>query len=180
MDGNLVNNFFYSSEPDFATRGRFNPFLFKGTVFSSGGYSALYGQALSSVLLLESIDLPEKTSADFGISYLAANAGIQKLSKNKKSSWGVLITIQICGLFIISLKQKLIISKFLYITKEMPISELKHRTGMIKYYGYFSTNKTGFRNHDIDSFVLKDAFGLKNLYMYHNLSGMKILVMAGN
>src|SRR6478672_9076326 len=88
IDGTLVNNFFNSSVPDVATRGRFNPFLFKGTVFSSGGYSSLYGQALSSVLLLESIDLPEKTSADFGFSYLAANAGIQKLSKNKKSSWG--------------------------------------------------------------------------------------------
>ena len=89
IDGTLVNNFFYSSEPGLATRGRFNPFLFKGTIFSSGGYSALYGQALSSVLLLESIDLPEKTSADLGISYLAVNAGIQKLSKNKKSSWGI-------------------------------------------------------------------------------------------
>src|SRR5690606_30429357 len=86
IDGSLVNNFFYSSEPGQATRGRFNPFLFSGTLFSSGGYSALYGQALSSVLILESIDLPERTSADFGISYLAANAGFQKLSKNKKSS----------------------------------------------------------------------------------------------
>ena len=28
MDGNLVNNFFYSSTPGIATRGRFNPFLF--------------------------------------------------------------------------------------------------------------------------------------------------------
>lgn len=58
MDGNLVNNFFYSSTPGIATRGRFNPFLFKGTVFSTGGYSALYGQALSSALVLESKDLP--------------------------------------------------------------------------------------------------------------------------
>jgi vitamin B12 transporter len=29
IDGTLVNNFFYSSEPGQATRGRFNPFLFK-------------------------------------------------------------------------------------------------------------------------------------------------------
>lgn len=88
IDGTLVNKFYYSSEPGQATRGRFNPFLFKGTVFSSGGYSALYGQALSSVLLLESIDMPEKTSASFGLSYLSANAGVQKLARNKKSSWG--------------------------------------------------------------------------------------------
>jgi len=37
IDGTLVNNFFYSSTPGIATRGRFNPFLFKGTVFSTGG-----------------------------------------------------------------------------------------------------------------------------------------------
>ena len=64
IDGNLVNNPYGTSVPDIATRGRFSPFLFKGTVFSTGGYSALYGQALSSVLLLESIDLPEKSEID--------------------------------------------------------------------------------------------------------------------
>lgn len=37
IDGSLVNNFYYSTEPGQATRGRFNPFLFKGTIFSSGG-----------------------------------------------------------------------------------------------------------------------------------------------
>jgi vitamin B12 transporter len=60
IDGTQVNNFFYSATPGIATRGRFNPFLFKGTVFSAGGYSALYGQALSSALILESIDLPDQ------------------------------------------------------------------------------------------------------------------------
>ena len=89
MDGNLVNNFFYSSTPGIATRGRFNPFLFKGTVFSTGGYSALYGQALSSALILESTDLPDRTQADVGISVVGAGGGIQHLAKNKKSSWGV-------------------------------------------------------------------------------------------
>ena len=67
MDGNLVNNFFYSSTPGIAKRGRLNPFLFKGTVFSTGGYSALYGQALSSTLILDSTDLAKKTQADPGI-----------------------------------------------------------------------------------------------------------------
>src|SRR6202012_6198529 len=41
IDGSLVNNPYYSSVPDIAQRGRFSPFLFKGTVFSTGGYSAL-------------------------------------------------------------------------------------------------------------------------------------------
>src|SRR5919206_202002 len=56
IDGTLVNNFFYSSVPDIAQRGRFSPFIFKGTIFSTGGYFAFYGQALSSSLILESID----------------------------------------------------------------------------------------------------------------------------
>src|SRR3990170_1213898 len=58
IDGMMVSNPFYSSVPDIAQRGRFSPLLFKGTVFSSGGYSAQYGQGLSSALILESIDLP--------------------------------------------------------------------------------------------------------------------------
>ncbi|MGN6542892.1 MAG: TonB-dependent receptor [Ginsengibacter sp.] len=176
IDGTLVNNFYYSSEPGQATRGRFNPFLFKGTIFSSGGYSALYGQALSSVLLLESIDLPEKTSADFGISYLAANAGIQKLSKNKKSSWGVTYAYANLALAFAMVKQR-----FDYFrVPQTHEADINYRiktspTGMLKYYGYFNSTDVGFRNQDVDSLNLKDAFGLKNLNMYHNLSWKEYL-----
>jgi hypothetical protein len=35
--------------------------LFKGTVFSTGGYSAQYGQALSSALILKTQDMPTQT-----------------------------------------------------------------------------------------------------------------------
>ena len=42
------------------TRGRYSPFLFDGITFSTGGYSAEYGQALSSVLLLSTIDEPDQ------------------------------------------------------------------------------------------------------------------------
>lgn len=56
IDGLEVKNAFNSTIPNVPTRGRFSPFLFKGTVFSTGGYSAEYGQALSSVLVLNSND----------------------------------------------------------------------------------------------------------------------------
>jgi hypothetical protein len=36
IDGTMVNNPFYASVPDIASRGRFSPTLFKGTVFSAG------------------------------------------------------------------------------------------------------------------------------------------------
>ncbi len=176
IDGTLVNNFFYSSEPNQATRGRFNPFLFKGTIFSSGGYSALYGQALSSVLLLESIDLPEKTSADFGISYLAANAGLQKLSKNKKSSWGITYSYVNLALVYNFIKQKFDYFKVPVLHEGDANFRIKtSATGMLKYFGYFSTTNVGFRNQDVDSLNMKDAFGLKNFNMYHNVSWKEYL-----
>ncbi len=171
MDGNLVNNFFYSSTPGIATRGRFNPFLFKGTVFSTGGYSALYGQALSSALILESTDLPERTQADVSISVVGAGGGIQHLSKDKKSSWGVSFNHTNLWLAFKVIKQK---QDFF----QLPIynqgdANFRIRTkngGFVKYYGYISQNKTGFRTSDIDSVLLKEAFEIKNLNIYQNIN----------
>ena len=41
---------------------------------------------------------------------------------------------------------------------------------MVKYYTTFSYSKLGLRRPDVDSADLKDAFGLKNLNWYNNLS----------
>ena len=67
IDEMTVENPFYSSVPDIPSRGRFSPMLFKGTVFSTGGYSAQYGQALSSVLVLKTQDLPDETRTALSI-----------------------------------------------------------------------------------------------------------------
>lgn len=61
IDGMLVKNPFNAQTPDIAARGRFSVFQFKNIAFSTGGYSAQYGQALSSALSQETQDLPEKT-----------------------------------------------------------------------------------------------------------------------
>ncbi len=171
MDGNLVNNFFYSSTPGIATRGRFNPFLFKGTVFSTGGYSALYGQALSSALILESNDLPERTQADFGVSVVGLGGGIQHLAKDKKSSWGVSYNYTNLWLAFNVIKQKQ--DYFQLPVAHQTDANFRIKTkngGFLKYYGYLSANKVGFRNPDIDSLVLKDAFAIQNLNTYQNIN----------
>jgi vitamin B12 transporter len=171
IDGTQVNNFFYSSTPGIATRGRFNPFLFKGTVFSAGGYSALYGQALSSALILETIDLPEQSSADVGISYLFAGAGFQKLDKKKKYSFGFNLNYTDLELAFKVIKQRqdyFRTPKFFEGDANFRIKTSAY--GMVKYYGYISSGKIGFRSKDIDSISLKNAFTLDNLNMYHNLS----------
>ena len=171
MDGNLVNNFFYSSTPGIATRGRFNPFLFKGTVFSTGGYSALYGQALSSALILESNDLPERTEADLGISVVGVGGGIQHLAKNKKSSWGVSYNYTNLWLAFNVIKQKQDYFRVPLAHQTDANFRIKTKNGgFLKYYGYISGNKVGFGSPDIDSVVLKNAFALQNLNTYQNIN----------
>jgi len=66
MDGMVVQNAFFSSLPGVSQSTRFSPFQFKGIAFSSGGYSARFGQALSSILELNTIDLDEKDQISIG------------------------------------------------------------------------------------------------------------------
>lgn len=170
IDGNLVNNFFYSSLPGIASRGRFNPFLFKGTIFSSGGYSALYGQALSSALILESNDLPEKTEASIGIGVIGINAGINKLSKNKRSSWGLSYSFSHLGPAFAVIKQKQDYFQNPVFHEADANFRVKTKKGMIKYFGYLSSGNLGYRVNDIDSASLKNSLSLKNLNTYQNLN----------
>ncbi|MDP4206662.1 MAG: TonB-dependent receptor [Bacteroidota bacterium] len=67
IDGLVVKKPYNSSTPDLPTRGRFSPSLFAGTTFSSGGYSAQYGQALSSALILQTEGMPQKSQWGFGL-----------------------------------------------------------------------------------------------------------------
>lgn len=68
------------------TRGRYSPFLFDGITFSTGGYSAEYGQALSSVLLLNTIDEPDQEKTDIGIMTVGGALGnTQKWNKSSIS-----------------------------------------------------------------------------------------------
>jgi vitamin B12 transporter len=171
IDGTLVNNFFFSSAPDIASRGRFSPFLFKGTIFSSGGYSAQYGQALSSVLILESIDLPERSSASLGLSTVGLSGGYQQLSKNKKTSWGSSYNYTNLLPYFKVVKQ----APDYFTIPEFHNGDFNYRlktsaSGMLKFYGYVNSSRFGLRRPDIDSIQLKDAFALTNLNYYGNLS----------
>jgi hypothetical protein len=79
IDGALVHTPYNSTAPNTATRGRFNPFMFKGTIFSTGGYSAEYGQALSSVLLLNTNDLPEQNQLDLSFLTIGPEIALTRL-----------------------------------------------------------------------------------------------------
>ena len=171
IDGTLVNNPYLTSIPDLATRGRFSPFLFKGTVFSTGGYSALYGEALSSALILESIDLPDRSAANLSLSPIILGGGFQDLAKNKKSSWGINYSyVNLIAYFNIVKQTPDYFTMPAFHNADANFRFKTKNGGMIKYYTTFSRGVLGLRRTDIDSADLKDAFGLTNINWYNNLS----------
>ncbi len=86
IDGLAVRNFYSTGTPDVPVRSRFSPFQFKGTTFSTGGYSAEYGQALSAALSLNSPDMPTQGGTNIGVSLLGLNAGHTLLKKRSALS----------------------------------------------------------------------------------------------
>lgn len=171
MDGNLVNNYFGNSVPGIKAMDRLNTSLFKGNVFSSGGYSAVYGQALSGLLALESIDLPERNAADFGISPIFASGGIQRVNQEKTHSYGISL-----GYSNLELMQKIL--KFNTDFEKAPQSfggngnfRIKtSRGGFIKYYGSYDTSSMKLSSPNLDDENSSDKINQNGKNTFHSLS----------
>jgi hypothetical protein len=101
VDGLIVANPFFGDAPDVPQRARFSPFGFTGMVFSTGGYSAEYGQALSSVLILNSNNEVKENTSSIGITAAGVNASITKKLKNKNSIFGEVNFSDLKPLFIV-------------------------------------------------------------------------------
>jgi len=71
LDGALIQHPYKYESPTGGFFGTFNPFLLKGTFFSSGGFSSQYGNALSAALAMESHDLPARRQMGFGVGLAA-------------------------------------------------------------------------------------------------------------
>lgn len=80
-----------------AVRGRFSPFLFKGINFSLGGYDGEYGQALSSVLPMETTDMA--TSDKMGVSASLVDWNIGGTKSFQNSSLGFNVDYTSMGLY---------------------------------------------------------------------------------
>jgi len=171
MDGSLINNYFSNSIPGIAGRDQFNTSLFKGNVFSSGGYSALYGQALSGVLMLESVDLPDQSSYDFGVSPIFLSAGFQKLGKDQQHSYGAFFSYSL-----LSLMQKVFNFNTDFIDAPKGLDgnfnfRIKTKSGgILKYYGMYTSNKMGVKSESLEPGYDFSLVRLKGQNTYHNLS----------
>ena len=170
IDGLQVFQPFSPSANNLPTRGRFSPFLFKGTNFSTGGYSAEYGNALSSVLLLNTIDEPEEEKTEFQFINVGLGGGnTQKWGKNSFSF----------NAFYLNLKpyQNIVDQRVDWIKPYESISGesvYRHQfeSGLLKVYGGFTYSDFELNQQDINvpqgiNFYLKN----KNLYLNSSYQG---------
>ena len=171
MDGNLVNNFFGNSVPGVKAMDRLNTSLFKGNVFSSGGYSAMYGQALSSVLILESIDFPERNSIDIGVSPIFLSVGFQNVNQEKTKSFGISANYSNLALMTELLTFN---NNFTKAPENFATNfnfRIKNKNGgILKYYGSFDTNTLGLQAKSLETNIDFDNTSLKGKNTFHNLS----------
>lgn len=171
MDGAVISNPYFSGATNISQRGRFSPFLFSGTVFSSGGYSAVYGDALSSVLLLESNDLPRRSEINATISSAMLALGTQHLAKNKRMSYGINYKYTDVSPYYRVVKQK---PDFFagprYHSLEGNVKYKTKSGGMIKIFSSFNNNMVGLRSQDVDSQYYKDVYEVFNNSWYTNWS----------
>lgn len=167
IDGMLVLDAYGPAAPNTPSRGRFLPFMFKGTSFSTGGYSAEYGQALSSALVLDSRDKAEMTRTDIGL--LSVGGDVAHTQAWERGS--------IAG----KLQYTNIRPYFGLINQEIDwktppaswegVGAFRHqvgKTGMVKVYGNMSRTDFSLYQHDIDNPASRVAYALQNDYRYIN------------
>ena len=86
INGLLVGEPYSITPNNIPSRFRYSPFLFKGAFFSTGGYSAEFGQALSSVLQLNTNDLPARTQTDISLMTVGGDIS-QTIRRNNTSAY---------------------------------------------------------------------------------------------
>ncbi|AXP81635.1 TonB-dependent Receptor Plug Domain protein [Mariniflexile rhizosphaerae] len=130
------------------TRGRYSPFLFDGITFSTGGYSAEFGQALSSVLLLNTIDEPDQEKTDMGIMSVGGGVGNTQKWQNSSLSFNVSY-INLAPYNAIFPNRNNWIKPFETISGET-VFRKKTNKGLFKLYGAFDTTDFELTQEDIN------------------------------
>lgn len=154
------------------TRGRYSPFLFDGITFSTGGYSAEFGQALSSVLLLNTIDEPDQEKTDVGLMSLGATLG--NTQKWKTSSLSVNASyINLAPYNAIFSNRNDWIKPYETVSGEA-VFRKKYHSGLLKIYAAFDATKFELTQEDINK-PQGVHFKLKNDNLYFNGSYQGVL-----
>ncbi|MEO9569756.1 MAG: carboxypeptidase-like regulatory domain-containing protein [Polaribacter sp.] len=168
IDGIRVFTPYAASPNNMPTRGRFSPFLFKGMSFSTGGYSAEYGQALSSVLQLNTIDEPIEEKTD--LSFMTLGLGIGNTQIWDNNSFSVNASYINLAPYQEAFPDRNTWKKPVQaLNGEMVYRHKLKNESLLKVYGAFSYSDLDVIQDDIN-FVDGFRFGLKNRNLYFNTS----------
>ncbi|WP_316928982.1 TonB-dependent receptor [Aquimarina agarivorans] len=165
IDGTRVFQPFLATANNTPTRGRNSPFVFKGVNFSTGGYSAEYGQALSSILNLETVDEPNEEEVNLQLMSVGGGAQFTKI-------WDKSSLIFNTSYFNLKpyqeiIKQQLNFSKPIQVLSGETVFTQKFKKGLLKTYAALSYTDFELTQEDIN--VPQGVFvGLKNRNSYLN------------
>ncbi|NVJ89121.1 MAG: TonB-dependent receptor [Flavobacteriaceae bacterium] len=168
IDGLRVFTPYTPTANNIPTRGRYSPFLFKGVTFSTGGYSAEYGQALSSVLILNTIDKPDQEKTDISLMTVGLGVGNTQIwGKNSLSINTSYVNLQpYLDLFP---DRNTWLKPFQSMSGEALYRHSFKDDSMLKIYGAFSYTDIDLIQEDIN-YVNGFRFGLQNRNLYLNTS----------
>lgn len=167
IDGMVVLDAYSPSAPNTPSRGRFLPFMFKGTSFSTGGYSAEYGQALSSALVLNSKDIAEMNQTDIGILSVGADVAHTQVW-NRASITGKVQHTNLQPYF--ELIDQQVDWKTAPVSMESSAAYRQKvgKDGLFKFFGNFNNTSFSMYNHSILDPAVKIQYDLNNTYGYGN------------
>lgn len=167
IDGMLVLDAYGPAAPNTPSRGRFLPFIFKGTSFSTGGYSAEYGQALSSALVLDSKDEEQSSRTDFGL--LSVGADVAHTQAWKNASWAGKIGYTNIRPYFGLINQEIDWEKApVSIEGSSAYRQRVGKNGMFKVYGNFNHSNFSLHHHDIDDYDVTTLIDITNNFRYIN------------
>jgi outer membrane cobalamin receptor len=167
IDGIRVFTPYTPTTNNIPTRGRYSPFLFDGITFSTGGYSSEYGQALSSVLLLNTIDEPVQEKTD--ISIMSVGVGLGNTQKWNKASLSVNVSYINLAPYIALFPDRNDWEKPFEAASGETVFRRKFENGLLKIYAAFDTTNFELTQEDID-FPDGIRYRLNNYNLYSNAS----------
>jgi outer membrane cobalamin receptor len=182
MDGMLVASPYMSKMPDLPTRGRFSPLLFSGTLFSTGAYSAEYGQALSSIVDMKTNSPETENKSSISIMTVGAMASTTKCwKKGSLSLQGDYVTT---GLSNLINKQQVDWTKApVGIDGTLMFRQKTGKSGLFKVFGTFNHSTSGMVYPNTQTGLKQDILlNSSNIYLnntYTSMLGENWMIQSG-
>ncbi len=167
VDGLRVGQPYGVSANNTPARGRFSPFLFSGANFSTGGYSAEYGEALSSVLLLPTKDEADADKTE--MAFMTVGLGLGRTKKWEKSSLSFNTSYINLKPYQLLIPQRLDFNKAFQSASGESVFRYQFANGLLKIYTAFDAQNLDLNQEDINQ-IPKVRFSLNNNNLYFNSS----------